>query len=98
MLACETAVGDLHVKVSDFGDGILEVEDRIGSLESDDHGTASAPWPVEVLSDQLAASEGQVARFGAELAVLGRRVSELEHVATDGETAAAWGHAATASQ
>lgn len=98
-LACETALGDLNIKVSDFGDGLLEVEDRIGQLESDDRGTASAPgWSVEVLSDQLAASEGQVARFGAELAVLARRVSELEQVATDGETATAWGHAATASQ
>ena len=90
-------MSDLNAKLADFGDGLLQVEDRIGPLESDDRGTISS-WPVEVLSDQVAASEGHVARFGAELAVLDRRVSELEHVATDGETVAAWGHAATASQ
>jgi hypothetical protein len=97
-LACETALGDLNAKVSDFGDGLLEVEDRIGPLESDYRGTDSPSWPMEVLSDQLAVSEGQVARFGAELAVLDRRVGELEQVTADGETAVAWRHAATASQ
>ena len=97
-LACETAVRELHGKVSDFSDGLLEVEDRIEPLESEERGPAATPWPAEVLSDQLAESEGQLLRLDAAMEVLSRRVGELEEAATDNETAAAWGQSVALAQ
>ena len=96
-LASETAVREIHTKVGECSDSLLEVEDRLEPLESEERGPTSSPWSAHVLTDQVAASDGQVVHLKAEVGVLSRRVAELEQDATDGATAAAWAQAAAAA-
>ena len=98
-LACETAVRDVQTVVDDCNADVLQMESRIEPLESDSStGPTSSPWSAEVLTDQLAVSEGRITHLTAEMNVLDRRVGELEQLASDGETAAYFGDGLAASK
>jgi predicted nucleic acid-binding Zn-ribbon protein len=97
-LACETAVRDVQTVVDDCNADVLQMESRIEPLESDSTGATSSPWSAEVLTDQLAVSEGRITHLTAEMNVLDRRVGELEQLASDGETAAYFSDGLAASK